>query len=273
MGMSKVAAQVLDRVAPQLAANMRCWRYQRELTDIFDRLVAENGGSVLSGPFRGMAYASAGIPGAMAYRYTSVPKLLGCYEMELHGVVKQTLTAGYDTILDVGCAEGYYVAGLARLLPRAHVFAFDINPAARGLCQKMAEVNGVETRVTVLGECTPAEIGRLSSGKTLIVSDCEGHELNLLQPGLAPGLRHCDVLVELHPHVDASIATEIPNRFAATHSMTMLHGQPRDLGSFPALSGFSDRAKRLAVSEFREGVAPWAFFASQETSKAMCKRG
>jgi hypothetical protein len=257
------AKQVLDRLAPHFAAALRGWRYRREVYYIFLDLVARSGREVQSGPFRGMAYALPGLGAEEIFHYGGVPKLLGCYEAELHEIFEVVALNAYDTILNIGCAEGYYVAGLARMLPHARVYAFDIDDAARRLCTATVLANQVEARTTILGECTLAEFDRLPSGRTLVLCDCEGAELQLLQPELAPGLLRCDVLVELHPHVDPAISTEIPTRFASTHSTSCIHGQARDPAAFPVLHGYSAYRQRLAVSEFREGIGQWAFFASK----------
>src|SRR5215472_7181256 len=243
---------------------MRSSRYRRELHQIFQDLVSRDGKTVQTGPFKGLIYALPGIGAEQIYHYGGVPKLLGCYEAELHGIFTAAVIKGYDTVMNIGCAEGYYVAGLARLFPRTHVFAFDIDDAARLLCGETARANGVLSRVTLLGECVPADFDRLASGRTLVLCDCEGAELQVLRPDLARALASCDVLVELHPHVDASIATEIPARFATTHVTTLLQGEPRDPAAFPTLRGYRPRWQRMAVSEFREGMGDWAFFASKE---------
>ena len=261
--MSKQAIQILDRVAPHFADALRHRRYRRELHYIFQDLVARSGRAVLSGPFRGMAYALPSLGAEQIYHYGGVPKLLGCYEAELHGIFAGAAATGYDTILNIGCAEGYYVAGLARLFPRAHIFAFDIDTSAQRLCEEMVNSNGVQSRVTILGECAPTEFDRLASGRTLVLCDCEGSELQLLRPDLSPRLRRCDVLVELHPHLDASISRVIPARFAATHSITLMQSEPRDLAAFPVLHRYGAYRQRVAVSEFREGIGRWAFFASK----------
>ena len=43
--------------------------------------------------------------------------------------------------------------------------------------------------------------------------DCEGGEVDLLQPDLAPNLRYSDVLVELHDFLNPTISETILSRF------------------------------------------------------------
>jgi hypothetical protein len=42
------------------------------------------------------------------------PKWLGTYELELHSIIKGILRAEYNTIIDIGSAEGYYSVGLGK---------------------------------------------------------------------------------------------------------------------------------------------------------------
>ena len=90
-----------------------------------------------------------------------MPKLVGSYEAELHGVIEQIVATDYQVVVDVGCAEGYYANGLARRLPSARVYAFDTDPEARHLCEAMAALNGVEKRVIVGGKCEPDDLNAL----------------------------------------------------------------------------------------------------------------
>jgi protein-L-isoaspartate O-methyltransferase len=62
-----------------------------------------------------MAYVEDATEGALA------PRLIGTYEDELHPHLAEALAADPEVILDIGCAEGYYAAGLARLAPGAVV--------------------------------------------------------------------------------------------------------------------------------------------------------
>jgi methylase of polypeptide subunit release factors len=82
-----------------------------------------------------------------------VPKLLGSYEAELHPVLDQVIRNNYETIIDVGCAEGYYAVGLALSLPTTHVHAFDIDSRARELCTIWRRPTRSQERVIVEGEC------------------------------------------------------------------------------------------------------------------------
>ncbi|HEV7684458.1 MAG TPA: methyltransferase [Pyrinomonadaceae bacterium] len=208
---------------------------------------------VQSGPFAGMAYISEAVCSSL------VPKLLGSYEGELHEVLGQILKREYETVIDVGCAEGYYAVGLALRLPRARVYAFDIDTRARALCTSLAEVNKVAERVIVAGECNHEKLNSLIRGRTLIVCDCEGCELPLLDPALAPELAKSDLLVELHDMIIPGITPTIISRFTQTHEITLIDAEERDPTAFPVLKDFDQLTQRTAVAEFRDGPMQWGY--------------
>ena len=89
--------------------------------------------TVRSGPFTGMKYPKAEAAGS-----AFIPKLLGSYERELHPMIERLIAKGYDDVIDVGCAEGYYATGMALRLPGARVHAYDTSETARDLCSAMA---------------------------------------------------------------------------------------------------------------------------------------
>ena len=208
---------------------------------------------VQGGPFKGMAYVSEAVCSSL------VPKLLGSYEAELHEVLRQILKRDYETVIDVGCAEGYYAVGLALRLPRARVHAFDIDARARELCKSLAQANKVDDRVLVEGECNHERLNSLIRGRTLIVCDCEGCELQLLDPKAAPEISKSDLLVELHDMIVPHITPTILSRFAATHDITLVDAVERDPNAFPILKDFDRLTQRTAVAEFRDGPMQWGY--------------
>src|SRR5438477_7503575 len=104
---------------------------------------------VKHGPFQGMQYTATQWVGGAVF-----PKLLGCYERELHEVIEACCKTPYTEIVDIGCAEGYYAVGLARRIPTAKVYAYDIQESAQRRCQEMARANGVDQRVITGSGCS-----------------------------------------------------------------------------------------------------------------------
>lgn len=208
---------------------------------------------VQGGPFAGLRYVRAG-----SWGEDMPAKLLGSYEAELHDALEALLATGYDRVVNIGCAEGYYAVGLALRLPSAEVFAFDIDARARYLCRRLSKKNGVSNRVHIAGECNPALLNEIAFGRPLVVVDCEGCERQLLRPALAPRLLAADLLVELHDFLDPGISSGIIDCFEPTHDITLIDSAERDPAPYAALAQLPVADRAEALSEHRPAKMQWA---------------
>lgn len=181
---------------------------------------------VLSGPFTGVQYFDEPVWGSI------VPKWLGSYECELHDVVATFAKTGYQAVIDVGCAEGYYAVGLAKAAGVPRVYAFDTDPVSRRQARRLAKINNVEGVVEVRRWCDHAAIAVIAGtvkGRVLLFCDIEGFEVSLLLPAECPALLACDILVEVHDKVgEALICQTIKDRFAQSHTVEEISAEPRD---------------------------------------------
>lgn len=217
---------------------------------------------VRSGPFAGMRYVRLPSWGHLG------PLLIGAYEAELHDALEEFIARGYETVVDVGCAEGYYVVGLARRLGGATVHGFDIDPAALARCREMAALNGVDERVCLHGRCTPEALNELIEKPALMIVDCEGYEIDLLDPRRAPRLEHADMIVELHDFIEPAVSSRLTARFIATHEITVLDAQPRDPQHYPELEGWPRSVQSMVLDERRPVAMQWAVFRSKSSRRA-----
>lgn len=220
------------------------------------------GARVVRGPFAGMV-----LPGEHSWLDgDALPKLLGTYEEELHSVIGSIIRGqGYDRVVNIGCAEGYYAVGLARALPRAIVAAFDIDDDAQNICRAAAGLNQVADRVSVSGLCTPALLQqelRASKERALLLLDCEGGEFDLLRPDVVPDLSRADILVECHDCLDRRISPALLERFSATHSVSRIEQGARDPSQCGLLRNMGEFERWMAVCEFRPEVMHWFFLTS-----------
>lgn len=226
---------------------------QRRAAEI-DPIVAQHcGTTVIAGPFNGMRY------GAHAFCGGYAPKLLGCYEAELHGVLTEALGRNYEVIVDIGAAEGYYAVGFARRFPQAQVFAFEIDQQAQSFCEEMIALNEVTDRVHLAGACTVDSLRSLPLRSALLICDCEGGEFDLLRPDVVPDLASCDLLVEMHDHIDARITPTLLERFARTHDVALVDSRVHDPADFPAADFLPPRDRASAVDDLRGASMQWAW--------------
>ena len=180
--------------------------------------------SVQTGPFKGLRYFDETVWGSIT------PKWLGSYEAELHPVIHQIVERAYDTIIDVGSAEGYYAVGLAVIVPTAKVFAFDTDFISRAQVRRLAALNNLTGRLQIRAFCSHADLDRLSTDRTLVVCDIEGFEARLLDPALSPSLLRDDILVEVHETSESSFEVEhlLQARFATSHRVERVTASDRD---------------------------------------------
>ncbi len=238
-------------------ANARYRRDYREESRAARVLARMNGRVVLGGPFRGMRYVGR------ALCSTYAPKLVGSYEEELYPHIERAIRLGYKTVIDVGCAEGFYAVGMALRLPNAKVHAFDTDPEAQHLCHHLARLNLSQSQVSVHGTCTPQILNDLCRQQCLLICDCEGYELELLNPLVVPNLAKTDVIVELHDLFIPGLTDQILSRFETTHFIEIIESRDRDPASYPVLECVRPEDRSYAVSEGRLARMQWAIMTSR----------
>jgi len=218
--------------------------------------------TVATGPFQGMRY-----PNLRSVGSTLLPKLLGSYESEIHPAFETLLSTQYNTVIDIGCAEGYYAVGLGVRLKDAEVYAFDTDPRAREACREMATLNGIGDRVHISGFCDKATLVSLPLGeRALIITDCEGYEKELFDTETAAALDKHDLIVEAHDFIDIGISQYIRDTFSKTHCIRSIKStddiQKAYTYQYVQLKGFNLDERRLIMGERRPAIMEWLVMTS-----------
>jgi precorrin-6B methylase 2 len=240
---------------PDAATSAELSKMLRALTIWRSRAIAakfirDNGATIMAGPFKGMDYVSAATEGALA------PRLLGTYEAELHSSLRRFAREGLDCVIDVGCAEGYYAIGLARLMPAVTVYAYDVDAAALQACAELAARNGVADRVHVAGAFSPEMFQAFADRRCLVLMDVEGAEDDLLRPDLAPALAGMRIIVETHDVLRPGNLQRLVERFAATHDIERINPVGKSVDLSRLMPGASTFDMLLATWEWRLST-PW----------------
>jgi len=208
-------------------------------------------GRVQTGPFRGMTimpYRSWGDGDICA-------KLLGLYEDELHLAVAQAVSTLPDHIVNIGCAEGYYAVGMGRI-SQCELTVCDTDARALEAVRLNAEANGVAVAKS-LSAITAVELNNLieHNNRPCVVIDCEGAELEILDPVQAPNLEYATILVETHDCIREGIAHTLVDRFRDTHSIQWIRAQGKNPWQCEFLDKLSDMDKMSLVLEGRPETA------------------
>ena len=217
--------------------------------------------TVRNGCFKGMKYSNFKSIGS-----TIAPKLLGSYEHELSETIKKILKKDYSTIVDVGCAEGYYAVGLARAFKikerEVSVYAFDTDKNAQILCKENSLKNSLN--ISVAGFCSRENLLRLCKDKySLIFIDTEGYELELINKNLTRDLKHCDFLIESHDCIDINTTAHILSCFKETHEINIIFSKDDILKAyeydFPEIKNLTLNTKFELLKEQRSSIMRWIY--------------
>lgn len=227
----------------------------RNLSKIFG---GEDKASVLNGPFKGMLYINN------AYGSQLLPKIIGSYEEPIHHWIKEICKTEYSSIIDVGCAEGYYAVGFKYLNKNSIVYGFDVNKSAISAASKLASLNKCDVH---FGEnCSHLTLNELAGQGTLLFCDIEGAELDLLDPNKAPSLRSTDILVEAHDCFIKNLSNVLIDRFYKTHSINIAIDYPFRVNVYelPAMNNLSDGDFHEFQDEKRPDKMSWIFMKAKK---------
>jgi hypothetical protein len=261
----RVSRHIDPRLKARSADMLHRARWRRSpLRPVTTAFVRRHGLVVHDGPFAGMRFPDM----AVGRSTFLIPQLLGAYERELREVIDDVVDRGFEQIVDIGAAEGYYAVGLARACPASVVHAYEMDAFAAGICRALAAANGISGTLELHGECTPAALAALPARNTFVLCDVEGAEDRLMDPAAVPWLRTAMLLVELHDFAAPGIEGRIRDRFSASHRVRVIPSECRYAEDFPRVMDLPERTyadRVLAVSEFRPYRMAWAVLEPKAT--------
>jgi hypothetical protein len=211
---------------------------------------------VQGGIFEGLVYDPPIFEGSL------FPRLLGTYEANLQPHILELKKRSYETILNIGCAEGFYASGLGRMFPDAVIHAYEIQDYLRDACAVVATDNGLQSRFYLGKEFVPNQSEVPSGRRTLLFCDIEGGEFTLLNMTTFPQIANMDMVVEIHPGADRTL-DEFVSRFVSTHDIEIVDLSRRVVPAPPAIRGIGDINQLLSICEFRGSETPWVVLRSR----------
>ena len=261
--MERIRGRVPERVKHLHADVTHLTRWRRlPVARPTRRFVRRHGLTVQAGPFAGMTYPKSAVGRAEQL----VPKLLASYESELHDTIEALVSQPWEQVLDIGAGDGYYAVGLALRCAGAPVRAWEMNPLPARVALELARANGVDSRIEMGGECRLDTLRALPELRSLVFSDCEGCEDELLDPEAVPLLRRSAVVVEMHDALAPGVEARLLKRFAGTHRVETIGMRTRHAGEHPQLADgemhYIDQ--ELLVTEFRTHPVRWAVMTPAE---------
>jgi hypothetical protein len=189
-----------------------------KLNKLFSRTTDKNkllnsiGNRVYSGPFSGL-----GIPDSIGERLT-VPEILGLYESCMHKYILKTVNNKLNTIMVIGANYGYYVTGLNYLCNPEKIFAFEMDENFHPYIKEWSSHNSLAAPV-VSGKADIQLFESITEPIDFIICDCEGYEIELLNPGRFDWQKESIILVELHPFYRKNLMSTIIKNFKDSHNI------------------------------------------------------
>lgn len=202
----------------------------------FDAFKKEYGLSVIGGPFAGLKYIPESAGSVLLL------KLIGAYEAILHAVIREVKEQSFDTIIDIGCAEGYYLIGLGKNKPDAKLIGYDIDTEALSLTKKLADYNGLKNSLILDTDCTFEKLQANITSQTLLICDAEGFESQIINPELCLALRDVKLfIIETHDFAAPGVVAQLQQRLAATHAVETITFSMAKASDYPFLDTITNK--------------------------------
>lgn len=133
-------------------------------------------------------------------------------------------------------------------------------------CEEMANVNDVEVKIGSF--CDKDTLRNLDLGpRALIISDCEGYEIELFDKSLAKHLKNHDLLIESHDCFNIETTQYLYSVFENTHHITEIESIDDILKAYrydyPELASFTLSEKLDILSEGRNRIMRWLYVESK----------
>ena len=220
---------------------------RKTLLKLGTRLYSNSGGKVFGGIFAAMKLPAID---AVLKRPNII---VGSYESDIQNALLEAILWEPDSIINIGSAEGYFAVGLAMLShDTIPVYAFEMEERHWYDCAEMAKINQIHS-IVQKGECSIRSLNETPIQKPFVFIDCEGGEMELLNPVKASVLKNAFIICELHDFVIPKITGELISRFKNSHSIQIIYEsakQVKDYRILDCLEGEKDR--NLAITEFRQ---------------------
>ena len=215
---------------------------------------------VQDGPFQGMKYECHSIWSSY------YPKLVGSYEFELQPIIRYLFQKSFDTVINVGAAEGYYAVGWALSCENSKIIAVDPLAAAQRELVSLAKQNNVQEQIAVKTWVSTTRLSAWIKGKTLILMDCEGSEIGYLNPEQCKQLMNTDILVEIHDFDDhPDIGKQLAARFSPSHRINFIHQEERKHSNFQIIAEYDLKSQNYLLDEQRPKSIYWIYFESKSS--------
>lgn len=179
-------------------------------------LIEKIGNRIYFGPFSGIKIPQE------AYDFLTISEILGLYESCLHSRITNLLNQDISNVILIGGNNGYYTAGISCLFNPQIINVYESEAKFHPIINSWFIKNKL-SNVNILGKATIEEFERIESKVDFVFMDCEGYEIELLNPQLFLWQQKTEILLELHPFYKDNLIAILTSRFKKTHKIEIIY--------------------------------------------------
>jgi len=197
--------------------------------------------------------------------FDTTSKILGEYEKTVCLKIHKILKNNKMPFIDIGAADGFYAVGVARSGLSEKTYAFEISPRGRESIKLNARLNGCIKKLIIKKEANYLSLKKIidKNKSCLVLIDIEGSEYELLSNKILKLLRHCELIIESHPHHVSNgkkMEQELISRSKKFFNSSIIERGPYNPNKFKILADLTDDERLLSLSEGRLKNPKWLYF-------------
>lgn len=239
-------------------ADLDSFIYERRL-ELANQVDEENNSTIQIGPFKGMRLSQGDWWG----KIDRPSMIFGFYEKEVLESLA-SLKSKYNTLIDLGAADGYYAIGAVFSGLFEQSVCYEIEAEGQKQIKKNAIANNVLDFVKIRGEAKKNfydEFTQEELDSSVILLDVEGEEFNIFSKKEDfLKLKKSTIIIESHAlYFDDGYQKQknLINIASEFFNVTELKMSSRDLSNIEYLEKFSDSDRWLMCSEGRGQLMSW----------------
>lgn len=179
-------------------------------------LLGKIGDRIYFGPFSGIK-----IPNE-AHDFLTISEILGLYESCLHSKFANLLNQDISNIILVGGNNGYYAAGISYMFNPQTINIYESEEKFHTIINSWFLYNKL-SNANILGKATVKEFEQIDAKIDFVFMDCEGYEIELLNPHLFLWQQKTEILLELHPFYVDNLIAILTSRFKKSHKIQIIY--------------------------------------------------
>jgi hypothetical protein len=179
-------------------------------------LLEKIGNRIYFGPFSGIKIPKE------SYDFLTISEILGLYESCLHSKFDNLLNQDINNAILVGGNNGYYAAGMSYLLNPQIINVYESEHKFHPIISSWFSGNKL-SNINIYGKATIEEFEKIKAKIDFLFMDCEGYEIELLNPEVFLWQQKTEILLELHPFYVDNLIAIITSRFRKTHKIEIIY--------------------------------------------------